>query len=72
MDGPHGRMVPYFAKWSISVLGLRPLARIIVGGAAAVVLEEELTRVRRVDDRGDSGAVAEAFGGHVQMMFAGF
>ena len=40
---------------------LRVLGRIFVG-VAVVVLEEELTRVRRVDDRGDSGAVAEAYG----------
>ena len=52
-------MVPYFTQWRLFVFMLRVLGRIFVGGV--VVLEEELTRVRRVDDRGDSGAVAEAF-----------
>ena len=53
-------MVPYFTQWRLFVFMLRVLGRIFVGGV--VVLEEELTRVRRVDDRGDSGAVAEAYG----------
>ena len=37
---------------------MSPSGRTFVG--AVVVLQEEMTRVRRVDDGGDSGAVAEA------------
>ena len=65
IPGPaqHLWMFPYFTQWSLFVFVLRVLGRMFVGGAVVTVLEEELTRVRRVDDRGDSGAVAEAFGG---------
>lgn len=64
-------MFPYLTQWRLLVFMLRVLGRIFVGGVVA--LEEELTRVRRVDDRGDSGTVAEAFGGgHSQMTSAEF